>query len=437
MVAAAAVVLVALLAGGGYWYMQRPDFEPADPAKMEYALGDKPSIAVLAFDNLTGDPEQEHVSDGISEDIISTLARLPGVQVIARNSTFSYKGAPVDVRRIAEELSVQYVLEGSLQAFGEKVRITAQLIDATSGRHVWSKTFDRPRADFFDIRDEITREIVSELNAQLVAGDYWYREREANTSLENWLLLRKSVWHYYRYTAADNRISIDLAEKMLANDPNSVQAHVRLSIARAFSARVGWIDDKEGTFRQAEEDARRAIELGEGESDGYFALSFVLYSKGHVTEAIEHGEKALRLAPGDPQTMALLGLYYQKDMQIDRALDLFARAIRADRKARAWVWENYAESLLIAGRYSEAIPIYMKGLEQNAEGFLRSEIHIGLAASYDALGRDSEAREQIAQAIVALPEMSVTFLRRLYPYKDEAYKERFLATLKRLGLPEE
>jgi len=435
-VAAAAVVLVALLAGTGYWYAERPDFEPADPAKMEYAL-DEPSIAVLAFDNLTGDAEQEHIADGISEDIISILARLPGLVVIARNSSFSYKGQPVDVRRIAEELSVRYVLEGSLQRADESVRVTAQLIDAVSGRHVWAEQYDRPREEFFKLRDQITRDIIAELNSKLLAGDAWYHRPDSYRTMDAWLIARKASWYAIQFNRIDNQISIDLYRRILEMEPGSANAHASIAHRHAWNARARWTDDRAASFRLAEYHAKKAIAIDDASPNGYAVLAWIRMAQGRVEDAVALQEKVLEMAPGDAGEMAYLALYLQKHMEADRSAELFARAIRMNSKAPGWIWENYSEALVIAGRYADAIPVYRQALEHGVKGVIAGETHLGLAACHDALGRPDEAQAEVRAALEAAPDFSVAFIRDYQTYTDQDYKERWLATLKRLGLPEE
>ncbi len=435
VIAAAAVMLFALLAGGAWWWTERPEFTPADSAKMQHAL-DKPSIAVLAFDNLTGDPEQEHVSDGISEDIISTLARLPGVVVIARNSSFSYKGKAADVRQIAEELSVRYVVEGSLQSFGENVRVTAQLIDAVSGHHVWSQKFDRPRAEFFTLRDEITFQIIQELNVKLVEGSTYASSSNSFKTLEAWLLARKAASHDRLFNKADNQIALDLLDRILKIEPDSVWANSRVSAWNAKTIVFGWTDDREATVQTATEYAEKAIALDPTAPDGYDAMAFLRFNQGRIEEAIVFQEQALDLAPGDSDLLTLLALYFQKDGQPDRAIETFERAVRSDRLAAVWAWENYGESLIMAGRYEEAIPIYFEALK-SAKGFFVTEIHLGLAIAYDYLGQGDKAQAAIQAAIESYPRLTIPYLRNFQRYKDQDYKDRWLAKLKRLGVPEE
>ena len=433
--ASSMVMLLMIVAMAVVWYVQTPEFEPADPANMAYAIDDKPSIAVLAFDNLTGDPEQEHVSDGISEDIISTLARLPGLVVIARNSSFAYKGKPVDVRQIAEELSVRYVLEGSLQQSDDTIRITAQLVDAVAGHHRWSQRFDQPRADFFRVRDEITDRIVRELNIEIVEGNFYSHRDELFGSMETWLIGRELSWHNRKFTAADNRIANDLAQQVLAKEPNSVWAHEYLAWGYSRDARFRWSDNPAESLRLAETHAEMAIELDDRYPGGYISLSWIRNIQDRNAEAIALGEKALELAPGDSLVLGILAFVYQKDMQAGRAIELFQQAIRVNRKAPGWIWENYGEALIMDGRYDDAIPVYVEALK-SAKGLAAAESHLGLAVAYDALGREDEAKAEIKAALQDAPRFSVAFLREYQRYKDLDYEERWLATLQRLGLPE-
>jgi adenylate cyclase len=435
VITAAAVVVFALLAGGAWWWTERPEFAPADSAKMQHAL-DKPSIAVLAFDNLTGDPEQENVSDGLSEDIISTLARLPGVVVISRNSSFSYKGKAADIRQIAEEMSVRYVVEGSLQSFGDNIRITAQLIDAVSGHYVWSQKFDRPRAEFFTVRDEIIFRIIQELNAKLVEGSTYVSNSNSFKTLEAWLLARKAASHDRQFNKADNQIALDLLGRILKIEPDSVWANSRMSAWNAKKIVFGWTDDREAVFRKATVYAEKAIALDPTAPDGYDATAFLRFNQGRIEEAIEFQEQALDLAPGDSELLTLLALYFQKDGRPDRAIETFERAVRSDRLAAVWAWENYGESLIMAGRYEEAIPIYFEALK-SAKGFFVTEIHLGLAIAYDDLGQDDKAQDAIRAAIEFYPRLTIPYLRNFQRYKDQDYKDRWLAKLKRLGVPEE
>ncbi len=431
----AAACLAVAIGVGALWFGSGSDIATADPVRMLYDPLQEPSIAVLAFDNLTGDPEQEHVSDGLSEDIISALARIPDIVVIARNSSFTYKGSPVDVRQIAEELSVQYVLEGSLQQSDRTLRITAQLIDAVSGRHIWSQKYDRPRSDFFAVRDEITDRIIAELNSQLREGDGYWSNLDGFKSMDLWIMARKAISQGRSWTPAGNRNGIGTTREILAQDPDSVWAHGWLALLLGTAARLGWVEDRSAAFKTAEIHAQRAISLDRTYPDGYIALSWIRIAQNRLPEAITLGETALGLAPGDSGIMAMLAIYYQKDMQAERSIELFERAIRIDRKAPGWMWENYGEALIMAAKYDLALPVYSEGLKYS-EGFILAEIHLGRAVAFDALGRGADAKDAIGKALLNAPQITVQYLRKFQRYKDQDYKDRWLATMKRLGVPQ-
>lgn len=432
-----ALVSAALLAGLiAWWWSQNTDFIPADPARMEYAL-DEPSIAVLAFENLTADPEQENVSDGLSEDIISTLARLPGIVVIARSSSFAYKDNPVDVRRIAEDLSVRYVLDGSLQSFGDQVRVNAQLIDAVSGHSVWSKTFDKPHNEFFVLRDEITHDIIAELDNELLHGDAIWSSPEAFDSMDAWLLGKKVMWHTYRFTKVDTQVAIDLLNEILDREPGSAWAHAQMAYKYAWIGRAGWSDDPDAAFELADFHAGKAISLNEDAPLGYAASGFVRHSEGRYGEAIPMAERVLELAPGDAEEMAMLAIYLQRDGQTGRSVELFERAARLHRNAPGWFWSSFADSLRIFGRCEEALPVYQKALQQGAAGFIGAEAHLGLAVCYDRLDQRDKATTAVEAARETFPAASVSLMHSAFAFTDDTYKENWLATLERLGLPVE
>lgn len=429
---AGVAVLTILFASAAFWFISRPDLPPADPNRMAYELTDVPSIAVLAFHNLTGDATQNHVSDGLSDDIIAGLARLAGVVVVAQNSSFVYKDQPTPIPQIAEELSVQFILEGSVQQSDKTLRITARLVDAVSGHYVWTRKYDRPRSDFFAIRDEITNEIISELNANIVGGVSAASEFE---SMDNWYTARRSLWHALKWTPEDNKISSELAEEVLRAEPGSIWALARLAFNHASAVRLRWSDDPAASLQLAEEYALRAVELDRDSPSAHGSLSWVRITQNRVSDAITSGETALQLSPSGAILHGFLGLYLQKDMQAERAIEHFGRAVRSDIHAPGWLWENYGEALLMVGDHEGAVSIYLTGLE-NAQGFVASESWLGLAIAYDAVGDAEKAATAIENSVAKFPRMSVDFMEKFQRYKDQEYKERYLATLRRLGVPE-
>src|SRR5437660_2185382 len=205
-------------------------------------LSDRPAIAVLPFTNLSGEPEQEYFPDGISEDIITALSKLRWFFVIARNSSFVYKGKAVHMKQIAEELGVDYVIEGSVRKSGERVRITAQLNEVATGSHIWAERYDRDLADVFAVQDEITEAIVATIEPQLYAAENFRAQRKAPGSLDAWDLVMRALSHYWRVTRQDNMVAQALLEKATAVDPNYGQALGMLATTHMFSAHMGWAD---------------------------------------------------------------------------------------------------------------------------------------------------------------------------------------------------
>lgn len=425
--AAVAAVLLALVAGGAWWWFDQPVRNP----------NEKPSIAVLAFDNLSGDPKQEFLSDGLTEDIIGTLARIPDLLVIARNSSFVYKGKPVKVQQVGKELGVQYVLEGSMQMSGDKLRVTAQLIDTRSGHHVWSKKYDRQRADIFAVRDEITRQIVNELGIKIAWGDEFWNRGTTVKNLEAWLLAVESVWLMNKNQRDAHLKSTDLMRKAIQIEPDSAQLHAWLSWRYSRMVLLKWTDDLKAAQDKARHHAERATALDPKIPDGHGALSSVYFNMGDMDAALKHGQVALDLVPNDPGFAGMLAILYQKKMMPEKAIPLFESAIRANPFAPDWVSENLGESLVMAGKYKRAIEVYEKIMKEGRiKGFFLAECHLGLAIAYDGVGRETEARAQIKLATKVFPKFTVSFLRHFQKYANEDYKTRWLATLKRLGLPE-
>ena len=205
-------------------------------------LPDRPAIAVLPFINMSGDPEQEYFSDGISEDIITALSKLRWFFVIARNSSFTYKGKAVHMKQVAEELGVGYVVEGSVRKSGDRVRITAQLNDVATGSHIWAERYDRDLADVFAVQDEITEAIVAAIEPQLYAAENFRAQRKTPDSMDAWDLVMRALSHYWRVTRQDNVVAQALLEKAIAIDPNYGQALEVLAASHTFSAHMGWAD---------------------------------------------------------------------------------------------------------------------------------------------------------------------------------------------------
>ena len=293
----------------------RPTAVPAGDAAAKKArqprsglpLPDRPAIAVLPFTNMSGDPEQEYFSDGISEDIITALSKLRWFFVIARNSSFIYKGKPVHMKQIAEELGVGYVVEGSVRKGGDRVRITVQLNDAATGSHIWAERYDRNLADVFAVQDEITEAIVAAIEPQLYAAENFRARRQTPDSMDAWDLVMRALSHYWRVTRQDNVVAQALLEKATAIDPNYGQALGVLAASHTFSAHMGW-EDMAAAAPIAERAARAAILADSEDPWAHYALGCVYLFARRFDDSLAEFEQALRLNPNFSLAQGYYGL---------------------------------------------------------------------------------------------------------------------------------
>ena len=286
---------------------------PAGPAKAETfrappALPDKPSIAVLPFQNMSGDAEQDYFCDGLVEDIITTLSKLDGLRVIARNSSFVYKGRSVDVRDVAQQLGVRHVLEGSVRRSGVRLRITAQLIDAADGSHLWAERYDRAVDDIFAIQDEITLVLATEMQVKLTDGEQARMRYTTTSNVEAWTHWAKGMSYHRQPPSRDSRLAAQLCwEKALALDPNSAPLNALLGFIHCLDARFGWKDTFETAKGKARRYAERALELDPGNADAHITSGMVLLMEERHDKAVAEARGAVRLAPGSADVAQLAG----------------------------------------------------------------------------------------------------------------------------------
>jgi adenylate cyclase len=301
------VVLIIVAGALAIWnYYFRPAFEPASVERMAFPLPDKPSIAVLPFMNLSGDQEQEYLADGITENIITALSKTPKMFVIASNSVFTYKGKPLKIQQVAEEMGVRYVLEGSLQKSGDRLRINAQLIDAIGGHHLWAERYDRQMKDIFAIQDEITMKILTAMEVKLTEGEAASAHAKGTVNLEAYLKDLQGREHLRKVTKDDNMVARKLLEEAIALDPNFPSPYVGLAYTYTTAATRGWTDSPRTSFEKADELTQKAIALDDS-LDMAHALVGRLYSfKREYEKAISEGERAIALGPNNSGNMAML-----------------------------------------------------------------------------------------------------------------------------------
>ncbi len=434
---AAAVVVLIGVAGAVTWLRPwEPRVEPASVERMAFPLPDKPSIAVLPFDNLSSDASQGHVADGLTEDIITALSQVSRLFVIARNSTFVYKGKSSKVQQVAEDLGVRYVLEGSVQRSDDQLRITAQLIDAITGNHLWAERYDRKMTELFALQDEITDRIVVALRVKLTEGEEARVHRKHTHSLEAWNLLSRGVEHFYRTNKTDNAIARQWFEKAIEVDRGYALAYGFLAWTHWHDAFIGWSENRELSMEHASLLAEKAQALDDALPDVYALQGAIHLLKGEYEEAVEAGEKAVAYNPNHATNTALLALILSNSGRPKEAIRKFKTAMRLSPYYPVWFLEVLGFTYLDAKQPGEALLAFEKALDRKPAAQHAAHSHIGRALAHHALGQDDEAKAEVAKAVEADTGISLTHFRQLSLGKDRAGLERAIATLRRLGLPE-
>jgi len=418
------------------WTSGAPTRSSGDDAQADaFVSGEKPSIAVLPFANLSGDTEQEYFGDGIAEDIISALSRFSWFFVIARNSSFSFKGQNVDAIELAKALRVQYVLEGSVRKAGNRVRITAQLIDARSDHHVWAERFDRELDDVFEVQDEITGRVISSVAPGIVATEIQRARRKELSSLSVWDRIMRAHWHRARFTMADNAEALRLLDEAVQIDPNSALALGDMAMIHALDGQFGWGIEREASLAAAEKAARRAVAIDDRNTWAQIALGFVeLFARRH-DESIRRLERATELSPNDPHAHGYLAFTLAFAGEPDAATESAERAMRlSPRDPFIAFWYN-ARSLAAFsnGQYESAVEWAKRAIEESPHypGAYRL-----LAAAYGQLEQLNSARAALEDMAREMPGITLTTTRQQVPWKKPGDAERYLEGLRKAGMQE-
>jgi TolB-like protein len=354
--------------GRGYRFSGRIEKAPESPPRENDRAGsflDKPSIAVMPFSNLSGDADQEYFADGISEDIITALSRSRWFFVIARNSTFAFKGKSADARHVAHELGVQYVLEGSVRKSGQRVRIATQLIDASLARQVWAERFDFELSDVFTVQDEITERVAGAIEPELLKSEGVRALARGAQNLNAWDLVRQGTWQFHHITKSTHMRARELFQSAIGLDPRLPEAHMWLGRVTESIVGYGWSDDAPADLREAVRSSLKGIELDEKDPYGHYALSMSYLFSGALEEAIQASERALELSP--TFALAHLGVgmarFYAGDAA--RAIDPLARGLRLnpfDPQNFHW-FRSLALAYCFSGKPADGLPFAMKAAQ--------------------------------------------------------------------------
>ena len=436
--AIAAVAVVVLVAGGLIWnfYLRGPQIEHARVDKMAFPLPDKPSIAVLPFANMGGDPAQEYFCDGMTDQIITSLSLIPRLFVIARNSTFVYKGKAVNIQKVAEELGVRYVLEGSVQRSKDRVRILVQLIDAIKGIHLWSERYDRDLKDLFVLQDEIARQIMTALQVKLTEGEYASGIAGTTSNLKALECFWRAEEHFFRFAKEGNAAAHQWTQKAVELDPKFAGAWALMGWTHLFDVIYGWSKSPDQSMKGALECAQKAIGLSNSCAKAYDLMAFINLLNRKFDESIENGEKAVRLNPNDPTMLENLGVIMHFNGKIDESIALIKNAMRLCPSYPAFYLHHLFMSYFLAGRYQEALAASELLLARAYKGeFSLFSAHLDLAEAYIGLGQDDKARAHAEEGLKINPNYSLADLRkRIYFYKDPAHLERLIDAQRKAGL---
>ena len=422
----AAVAIAALLGAGG-WAAWRW-LSPPEPAGL--ALPDKPSVAVLPFLNMSQDPSQDYFSDGVTEDLITDLAKVSGLFVIARNSVFTYKGKAVKVGDVGRELGVRYVVEGSIQRAGDRVRITAQLVDARTGFHVWAERYDREARDIFTVQDEVTQQIVRALAVRLTDTEKLRLSRPPTGLLEAYDLVLRGHEERARTTPEANAEARRFFARAVELDPAYAAAYAGLSWTYLQAWQFVWSTDPDGLER-ARELAERAIALNDSLTGGYHLLGQIYLWKKDFDRALTHAQRAVALAPNDADSYETLAEVLGWSGQADEGIRTIRHAMRLNPRYPFYYLWTLGHAYYVAERREEALDVFARLTRQNPN-FLPAYAY--RAVLLTELGRAQEAREAWLEASRLSPRASSVNLRERLPYKRPADLERFLTAARRVGI---
>jgi TolB-like protein/Tfp pilus assembly protein PilF len=407
--------------------------EVSRPGASGQKRAEQPSIAILPFDNMSSDPEHEFFAEGIAEDIITALSKISQMRVIARNSTFAYKGKAMDLRNVAEELGVRYVVEGSVRSGGKRLRITAQLIDATDGSHIWAERFDRTIDDLFDIQDEITKEIVSALQVNLTDGETAFVMARGTNDIEAWQLCVRATELILRLNTSDYLEARTLAERAIKLDPNYAYAWATLGFTWWWDGRLGYTGDAESKFLRADEYAQKAMALDSSVSWVIGLRTMVAAPLGRYDEAVEEARRGVALYPSNADIRCFLGVSLSHATQYEEAIQHLRAAMASNPFYPTWYLNSYSISLRALGRLDEALEIADEVIEREPTHL---QSRLTRAFVYQQQGQLPQARAAVLEIQRIAPNFRVQHLHGLLMLRDQAEIERVADSLRAAGLPD-
>ena len=411
-----------------------PKEEVASKDKMAFPLPDVPSIAVLPFVNMSRDPEQEYFSDGLTEDITTALSKVPQLFVISRQSSFSYKGKPVKVKQVSEELGVRYVLEGSVQRLAGRIRINAQLIDALTGRHIWAERYERELRDIFAVQDEITINILTAIRVKLTEGqklsgtEKYFRGKQGLDCYFKMLEARK---YLQGHNVEDTRAGGRIVEEMVAMCPENPMAYAFKAYSYWMAYWLGTVQSRRESIEKGMEMAQKTLAMDDSIAGAHSFLGMFYSLRREFDKAIAEGERAVALDPSGAVAHEWYAMTLIYAGRPEEAIPLLQKAIRLSPLGSTSNFVFLGHALRMAGRFEEAISAYKKALQLSANNIFP---HIGLAVTYIQIGREKEARAEAAEVLRLNPKFSLDSFAKTLSYKDQSVTDNFVDALRKAGL---
>ena len=420
-----------LIVGAVTWAIWNSYVRPVPPTP-GLELPDKPSIAVLPFNNLSGDPEQEYFSDGLTDEIITMLSKVPKLFVIARNSTFTYKGKSVKVQQVSEELGVRYVLEGSVRKDGDKIRITAQLIDALTGNHLWAEQYDRSLDDIFAVQDEITKKIITAMQVKLTEGEQARAVARGTNSLDAYLKCLQAYEYFNRINPEANAIARQLAEEAISLDPEYAWPYYVLARTNIAAVWLGTSKSPKQSIDKAMGLLEKSLALDDTFAEAHGALGFIYSSMNRqYDKGVAEAEKAVALNPNSAESHVRLGKVLSFAGRWEESIPEYKKAIRLDPiPPQLYLW-SLGLSYAYTGQYKEAIEWCEKAVGQEPDDLLARMM---MTVVYSLSGRDEEARAEATEVLRIQPKFSLKGVEKKLTYRKKSDREQFLGALRKAGL---
>ena len=417
-----------------------PKEEVASREKMAFPLPDVPSIAVLPFVNMGEDPRQEFLCDAITETITTALSKVRHLLVISRQSAFYYKGKPVEVKQVSEELGVRYVLEGSLQRSSNRIRINAQLIDALTGRHIWAELYERDLKDIFALQDEITMRILTAIQVKLTEGEQasmpgksYEKYFKGKQGLDCYLKIMEGFKYAEGHNIEDVRVARRLAEEAIAVCPDVPFAYGLMGYVHHLEYYLGSGKCPQDSIEKGIEMAPKAIALNDSDAMAHGLLGTFYIMKREYDKAIAEGERSVALAPGAAGVYIWYAMSLNFAGRPEEAIPLFQKAIRLEPFGRTGVYMNLGIALRMTGKFEEAVSAFRKAIQRVPDNTIA---HYNLTATYSMMGREKEAREEVAEVLRINPKFSLDLWakRGRQIYKDESEVDKLVDAMRKAGL---